>query len=78
VQKTSKFGRIFWNADYFIKSPNNFLNLKYRKPPRQETRIQKDARNAHRIVLKKPLKLDQLKDRRGGNKPIGSFTDGIT
>jgi hypothetical protein len=30
----------FWNVDCFIKSPNKLLNLKYRKPPRQEAKIE--------------------------------------
>ena len=53
----------FWNVVCFIKSPYNLLNLKHRKPLRQEAKIQKDTRNAHTIILKKPLRLDHLKDR---------------
>jgi len=67
----------FWNVDCFIKSLNNLLNLKYRKPPRQEADTKRCKKCTHNY-FKKPLRLDHLKDRHGGNKQIDSFTDGIT
>ena len=42
--------------------------MKYWKVLRQEDKVIKATRNAHTIILKKPLRICHLKDRHGGNR----------